>query len=415
MTQVNFPEAFRFLFSDKADDGNPVRYRAAFGGRGSAKSHSVATALILGAAKEPLRVLCAREVQKSIRDSVKRLLDDKIQSCGLAKFYTSTDSEIRGANGSLFVFAGLRGNADGIRSLEGIDRAWVEEASTVSLGSLDTLIPTIRRPGSELLFTWNPRNETDPVDQMFRGPKGAPPGSIVREVNYAENPWFPEVLRREVEYDQHRDPDKYAHVWLGQYLRNSSARVFRNWRVEDFETPYDAEFRFGADWGFAEDPTALLRGFLKGRTLYFDYEAYEVGCEIDDTPALFETIPGAKSWLITADSARPETISYMARREFNIRKATKGPGSVEEGVQFLKSFDIVVHPRCRHLIDELSLYSYKVDKLTEEVMPVLAPGNDHLIDCARYALESLRRASPMFAYEEAFEPNFVGRNKVSGY
>lgn len=405
--RIQLPEAFEGLW-------RPARHKAYHGGRGAAKSHSIATALVVKAAQQPLRILCAREVQRSIRDSVKRLLDDKIRACGLSDRYESTDNEIRGSNGSLFVFTGLRGNADSVRSLEGMDIAYVSEARAVSQSSIDTLVPTIRKDGSELWWDWNPREAKDPVDAMFRGKDGPPPDSIVREVNYYDNPWFPSVLRKEMEYDRIRDPDKYAHVWLGGYLQNSSARVFRNWRVEDFETPYDAEFRFGADWGFAVDPTVLVRAFLKGRTLYVDFEAYEVGCEIDATPALFDTVPGVRTWMITADSARPETVSYMRGKGFQIRSAIKGPGSLEDGVAFLKSFDIVVHPRCQHTIDELSLYSYKIDKLTEEVLPVLEDKDNHVIDALRYSLEALRRAAPTFAYDESLHDN-RNRSRRTGY
>lgn len=384
-SSVQLPEVF-------ADLWKPARYKAFYGGRGSAKSHSFAQALVIQAAQGPKRVLCAREIQRSIKDSVKRLLDDKIEAAGLSGFYTSTETEIRGANGSLFVFAGLRTNADSIKSLEGIDIAWVEEANTVSQASLDTLVPTIRKPGSELWFSWNPRYPTDPVDVMFR--HGEPPNSIVKPVNWDQNPWFPEVLRQEMEWDRSRNPDKYAHVWLGEYSRNSEARVFRNWRVEDFDTPRDTDFRFGADWGFSVDPTVLVRCWLKGRTLYVDQEAYQVGCEIDNTPKLFDTIEGARKWVITADSARPETVSYMRRQGFRIFPAIKGQGSLEDGIEFLKSFDIVVHPRCKHTADELAMYSYKQDPLTNEILPVLEDKNNHVIDALRYALEALRRIAP---------------------
>lgn len=394
----------------------PSRYKAIYGGRGGSKSHSIATQLVLDGAQKPLRILCAREVQKSIRDSARRLLADKIETCGLQGFYAgSTDTEIRGANGTLFVFAGLRGNADSIRSLEGVDRAWVEEARTVSQSSLDTLVPTIRKDHSELWFSWNPGEPRDPIDKMFRGDI-APPNSIVKQVNFDDNPWFPQVLREEMEWDRQRDPDKYAHIWLGKYLRNSEARVFRNWRVEPFETPYDAEFRFGADWGFSIDPTVLVRGFLKGRTLYIDREAYKVGCEIDDTPALFDTVPGSRQWTITADSARPETVSYMRRAGptgFKIVSAIKGPGSIEDGVAFLKSFDVVIHPDCRHTADEFALYSYKIDKLTSEVLPVLEDKDNNVIDAVRYMLEALRRSAPMFSDDYDREPR--GRNSRTGY
>jgi phage terminase large subunit len=260
------------------------------------------------------------------------------------------------------------------------------------------LRPTLRREGSELWFSWNPRSEKDPVDTLLRGPdRIQPPDAIVIEANWRDNPWFPNVLREEMERDRRRDPDKYKHIWLGEYQSHTEARVFRNWRIEEFDTPADARFYFGADWGFSVDPTVLIRSFIVGRTLYVDDEAYGVGVEIDRTPALFDKVEGARLWPIRADSARPETISYMNRQGFKITPARKGAGSVEEGIEFLKSFDIIVHPRCRHTIDELSLYSYKVDKLTDEVLPVLDDRKNHVIDALRYAVESLRRAAPVAA------------------
>lgn len=386
MPTIRIPETFDFLFEGEA------RYRAAWGGRGSAKSHSFAFALVVKARQRRLRVLCAREIQKSIRDSVKRLLDDKIAACGLGRFYRSTDTEIRGKNGSLFLFAGLRANADAVRSMEGIDIAWVEEANRVAQRSLDLLIPTIRAPGSEIWFTWNPEQPADPVDAMFRAKAGPPPRSLIRRVNWDDNPFFPEVLCQDMDWDRRRDPEKYAHIWLGDYLRDSEARVFRNWRVEAFETPPEARFHFGADWGFSVDPTVLVRCWIDGRTLHVDREAYRVGCEIDRTPALFDTIPGSRRWPITADSARPETISYMRRHGFgNIGPALKGAGSVEDGIEFLKSYDILVHPDCRHTSDELTFYSWKVDPVTGEILPVLADRKNHVIDALRYAVEGLRR------------------------
>lgn len=395
-SSAKIPKAFRFLWADKADDGLPVRYRAAHGGRGSAKSHSFCSALVLKAAQSPLRVGCYREIQKSIRDSVKRLLDDKIEQHGLSAFYESTDTEIRGANGSLFVFGGLRSNPDSIKSTEGLDIAAVFEASKVSQRSWDLLIPTVRKPGSEIWAEWNPENATDPVDVMFRGENGAPPGSIVREVNWDQNPFFPEVLMQELEWDRRRDPEKYMHIWGGGYVQHSEARVFKNWTVEEFESPAGATFRLGADWGFSVDPSVLIRCHLDGRRLMVDYEAYMVGCEIDQLPDLFDRVPDSRKWFITADSARPETISYMRKHGFpKINSAIKGAGSLEEGVEFLKSFDIVVHPRCTHLIDELTLYKYKTDPLTGVVLPILEDKNNHVIDALRYACEGVRKAKPV--------------------
>lgn len=388
MADMELPDWSEELFNEDA------RYFALVGGRGSAKSYSVAAALILRAASKPLRILCAREIQRSIKDSVKRLLDDTIKRTGLQGFFTSTDTEIRGENGSLILFAGLRTNIDSIKSMEGIDICWVEEAQTVSQSSLDILIPTIRKPGSQIYFTWNPKYKTDPIDSMFNA-DDLPPRTSFMRVNWDQNPWFPDVLKAEMEYDRARDPDKYKHVWLGGYVSNSEARVFRNWKIEEFEAPEDAVHRFGADWGFASDPTVLIRCHIIGRTLYVDYEAYRVGCEIVDTPNLFLTVPDSEKWPIVADSARPETISHMQKNGFpKIMPAVKGPKSVEEGIEWLKSHDIVVHPRCQHTIDELTLYSYKTDPLTGAILPVLADRDNHLIDALRYACEASRRAAP---------------------
>ncbi|TSD85612.1 PBSX family phage terminase large subunit [Mycobacterium sp. KBS0706] len=301
---------------------------------------------------------------------------------------------ILGPGGGRIIFQGMQNHtAESIKSLEGYDIAWVEEAQSLSARSLELLRPTIRKPGSELWFSWNPTQPKDPVDALFRGPV-LPPDSLLVKANYSENPHFPAVLQAEMEWDRARDPDKHQHVWLGGYRRVSEAQVFKNWRVEAFETPADVRFLLGADWGFSTDPTVLVRCFVVGRTLFVDHEAYRVGCEIDRTADLFDTIPGARTWPIVADSARPETINYLQRHGFgNLRPAVKGAGSVEEGVAFLQNHDILVHPRCRHLIDELSLYSYRTDRHTGELRRQLEDRENHVIDALRYAVESRRHST----------------------
>jgi phage terminase large subunit len=174
-----------------------------------------------------------------------------------------------------------------------------------------------------------------------------------------------------MEYDRKRDPDKYAHVWMGQYLRNTSARVFKNWRIEEFETDPAWILRQGADWGFSIDPSVLVQCAIVGRTLYVIHEAYRVGCEVDFLPELFQTVPDSERWPTTADSSRPETISYMQKNGYpRINRCVKGAGSIAEGVAFLQAYDIVVHPRCVHVIDELKAYKYKTDELTGKVRPI---------------------------------------------
>lgn len=382
------PEVFEPLLQ-------PARYLAAWGGRGSGKSHFFAELTVERSITEKVDIVCLREVQKSLKFSVKKLIESKIETMNAGAYFEVQNEQIKSVHGGNIIFQGMQDHtSDSIKSLEGFKIAWFEEAQSASQRSLDLLRPTIRAPGSQLWFSWNPNLETDPVDVLLRG-ENPPPGAIVVKANYRDNPWLPQELKDELEYDRKRDPDKFAHIWLGEYQRNSEARVFRNWTVEEFERPAGTIHRLGADWGFSVDPSVLVRCDIEGNRLYVDYEAYMVGCEIVNLPELFMSVPEAEKWPITADSARPETISHMQRNGFpKIRAAIKGAKSLEDGVEWLKSFDIVVHPRCKHLIDELTLYSYKTDPLTGLVLPILADKDNHLIDALRYACEGARRAKP---------------------
>lgn len=371
----------------------PARYKGAHGGRGSGKSHFFGELWLEENITDKYDFVCLRETLKSLEFSVKKLLEEKISAYNAGAYFEVQDRRILSKRGGVTIFEGMQNHtADSIKSLEGFDRAWFAEAQRASEKSLTLLRPTIRKPGSQLWFDWNPENETDPIDLLLRGEQ-LPKDAVVVQANYMDNPRFPDELREEMEFDKRRDPDKYAWVWLGQYKQNSEARVFKNWKVEEFEAPLGAVFRLGADWGFASDPSVLVRCHIDGNRLYVDYEAYMVGCEIVNLPELFMGVPDAEKWPITADSARPETISHMQKHGFpKIRPAIKGPKSLEEGVEFLKSFDIIVHPRCKHLIDELTLYKYKEDPLTGAILPILEDKDNHVIDALRYACEGARRA-----------------------
>ena len=384
--QIQTPRAFVPLLK-------PARYKGVHGGRGSGKSHFFAEALVEECIRTKTDAVCLREIQKSLKFSVKKLIESKIKALNAGDYFEVQESQIKCRNGGVIIFQGMQDHtSDSIKALEGFKIAWFEEAQSASQRSLDLLRPTLRAPGSELWFSWNPRFATDPIDVLLRG-ETPPPNSVVVEANYSDNPWLPQELVDEMEYDKRRDPDKYAHIWLGKYQQNSEARVFKNWTVEEFERPPGTVFRLGADWGFSVDPSVLIRCDIDGHRLYVDYEAYMVGCEIVNLPELFMQVPEAEKWPITADSARPETISHMKKNGFpQIRPAIKGTKSLEEGVEFLKSFDIVVHPRCKHLIDELTLYSYKEDPLTGAVLPILNDKDNHVIDALRYACEGARRA-----------------------
>lgn len=396
--QIEFPDYFEDYFK-------PARFKGLFGGRGSGKSHCFGGLAVLKCAETPgYRIVCVREVQRSIADSVKQLIEDKIEAYGLTGFFKITDAEIVGLNGSKIIFRGMQNHtAASIKSLEGFDVAWVEEAQTISAKSLELLTPTIRKAGSELWFSWNPENESDPVDVLLRGDK--PDGAIVKLVNWNDNPWFPSELRGDMERDKARDPDKYAHVWNGEYRGLSEARVFRNWRIGEETPPDNVVWFYGADWGFANDETAAIRCCIpRDGVLYIDAEAYELGVPMEGLPSLLNQVPDATRWPMRADSARPETIDYVRRHGFpKIRAAKKGKGSVEDGVTFLQGMDVVIHPRCVNMIREFRSYAYKIDPRTGEILPVIEDKNNHLIDALRYACEGLHRRGKLLT-QPAPEP-----------
>jgi phage terminase large subunit len=384
------PEKLKFFIDQKA------RFKVCYGGRGSGKSTTIAICLLGKALQKPIRILCTRELQNSITDSVHKLLSDLIYLHKLDKYFIITQTSIRTHSGSEFIFKGIRSNINEIKSLEGINICWVEEASKVSANSWDILIPTIRKEDSEIWASFNPDLEEDETYQRFV--INNPPDCISVKVNWDDNPYFPEVLRKQMEYDKIHNPLKYDNVWAGLCKQNSEAQVFfGKWEIQDFETPLMEEiknnrFFFGADWGFASDPSTLVRCFIKENKLYIDYEAYGVGVEIDELPQLFSSVPLANKWEILADSARPETISYLRNRGWNINSAKKGAGSVEEGIEFLRNFEkIIIHPRCKNVIDEMKFYSYKVDRISGKVLPIVIDAHNHMCDGLRYALEDYMR------------------------
>lgn len=204
----------------------PKRYKGAHGGRGGAKSHFFAEQLVIRCIEKQTRAVCIREVQNSLKDSVRQLLIDKISKLGVTSLFDVLETETRGPHGSLIVFKGMQSyNADNIKSLEAYDIAWVEEAQTFSQHSLDLLRPTLRKDGSELWFSWNPRYKTDAVDKFLR--KNPPSDAVCVEINWRDNPWFPDVLRKEMEHDFATDPDKAEHIWNGAYGSSQGAILAR--------------------------------------------------------------------------------------------------------------------------------------------------------------------------------------------
>jgi phage terminase large subunit len=384
-------ENFQGLFS-------PRRHKAYYGGRGSGKSHTFATALAIITNQKRKRVACARQYQNSIQDSVKELIESKLVDLGYIGKSTSTDRYlvtkneiVHLLNGSRFTFMGLQLNPSSIKSLEGVDIVWCEEAQAINKKSMTILIPTIRKPSSEMWWSWNPEDKDDPVDKYFRG--GTPPSnSIIQEVSYLDNPYFYKTtMVEEMEHSRLHTPDLFKHTWLGDYYITSESSMFNNWQVKSIEVPSHLVPLYGADWGF-NDPTVLIKFYMiDPYTIYIDKEFYRREVKLDDLPAVFDTIEGSRSNVIVADSSRPEIIEFMIRKGFRMKASTKGAGSVKDGIYWLQSKKVIIDPSCVNTISEFKKASWKVDKKTQQVTNEPDDFNNHAIDAIRYGSEQFRK------------------------
>lgn len=370
-------------------------YRGAYGGRGGGKSQAAALMAAIWGYQSQMRVLCTRELQVSIKDSFHRELKDAIARIPwLAAHYDVGVDYLRGKNGTEFIFRGLRHNTGSIKSLAGIDLTIVEEAEDVPEDSWLALEATVfRQPKSELWPIWNPRTDGSPVDKRFR--KNPPERSMIVSVNWDDNPFLPSGLKELRKREQQRlDPATYAHIWEGAYHEQSDAQVFSGrFKVRDFEpgTLWDGPY-FGLDFGFAQDPTAAVECYIHDECLYIRREAGRVGLELDDTSAFMrDRIPLMSQHTIRADSARPESISYLQRHGLpNIRAVKKWSGSVEDGIAFMKSFRrVIIHTDCPETAREFRLYSYKQDRQSGDIMTKLIDANNHYIDAIRYAIQPM--------------------------
>lgn len=398
--QLKIPEKLEPVFLGEAD------VRGAYGGRGSGKTRTFAMmtavrAYMWAASGDNGIILCGRQFMNSLADSSMEEVKAAIRSeAWLAPYFDIGEKYIRTAPilpGRIdYSFTGLDRNVDSVKSKARVKLGWVDEAEPVTETAWAKLIPTLREDDSELWVTWNPEKSDSPTHKRFRETTDA--RTKVVEMNWRDNPWFPDVLDRVRRKDAKERPDTYHHVWEGDFLNVSDAQVLKGrFASEEFSPAPDWNGPyFGADWGFSVDPTALVKCWVHNRTLYIEHEAYGHEVAIDDTPALFDKIAGSRDHVIRADNARPETINYMQRHGFpRCGPADKWPGSVEDGVEHLRSYErIVIHPRCTNAFREARLWSYKTDRLTGDVLPVLLAGNDHCWDAVRYACTPLikRRA-----------------------
>lgn len=379
----------------------PARYYCAWGGRGSGKTRGFAlmTAIKAYMAAESGKsgvILSAREYMNSLEESSMEEIKQAIRAVPwLDSYFDIGEKYIRTKNRRVsYVFAGLRHNLDSIKSKARILLAWVDEAESVSEVAWQKLLPTVREEGSEVFVSWNPELDGSPTDTRFR--KTTPESWRGVEVNYNDNPWFPEVLDLERRSDYERlDPQTYAWVWDGAYRENSDAQVFSGkYKIGEFAPdpdkwhgPYN-----GLDFGFAQDPTAAVVCWVHDDRLWIEHEAGKIGLDIDDTARFVDQrIPGFGKSVIRADSARPESISYLKRHGMPFAEGVpKWTGSVEDGITHLRSYkEIIVHPRCKEVLKEMRLYSYKVDRLTGDITTKLVDANNHYIDAIRYALNPM--------------------------
>ena len=373
-----------------------VSYRALFGGRGSAKSYSAALIAAVWGYAERLRILCVREFQASIKESFHAELKAAIEATPfLAAHYDVGVDYIRGANGTEFIFRGLRRNEQSIKSLAKIDLTIIEEAEDIPESGWLVLEATVfRQPKSEIWALWNPRDESSPVDKRFR--KNPPSSALVVEVNWSDNPFFPPGLEKLRQLQLERlDPATYAHVWDGAYLQNSNAQVFHSKvHVEPFEASdsWDGPY-FGGDFGFSQDPTAAVEVWRNNGDIYIRREIFRKALELDDTAqAVRAAIPGFELHVSRWDNARPESISHLKRHGLpNATSVSKWPGSVEDGIAFLRGHArIVIHPDCVNMQREARLYSYKVNDAGDPTTKIVDAHN-HGWDAVRYAVAPLIR------------------------
>lgn len=375
-----------------------LRYRVMRGGRGSGKSFTAAKMAAIWGAIEPLRILCTREFQNSIKESFHAELKNAIGSCPWlsTQYDVGIDYLRHKSNGTEFIFKGLRHNIDGVKSMAQIDLVIVEEAETIPPRSWQDLIPTIRASGSEFWVVYNPKSRDSWVARTFDGDI-LPPRAMVVDMNHDDNPWFSAELDEQRLHDRDvMDHALYRHVWDGAYYEQSDAQVFAGkYEQREFESQdgWDGPY-FAIDFGFSQDETAAVKCWINDGLLYIEHELYEKRLELDDTAqAMINALPDVERHTVRGDNARPESISYLKRHGIpRIVSCEKGKGSVEDGVEFIKSFKkVIIHPRCGNTLKEFDLYSYKIDRHSGDILPVLVDANNHAIDAIRYALEPIMK------------------------
>ena len=396
MINVEIPDKLSFLFE-------PHRYKVAYGGRGAGKSHSMVRALLVLGANKRLRILCTREVQKSIRDSVHKLLSDQIVKIGLEDFYTTLDTEIRGKNGTEFVFSGLSNQTiDSIKSFEGCDICFCEEAQTISKRSWDILIPTIRNEGSEIWISFNPSLDTD--ETYVRFVVSPPASAVVVKVNYSDNPWFPDVLEAERIHCQLYNREDYAQIWEGECRPSIAGAIYAAEMAKVLEeericnVPYDPRFKVHCvfDLGFSDATTVIMVQRVRSEIRVIDY--YEERHKtLDQVAAVLnmKQYNWGYDWLphdgyamdIKAVAGSAEKILKRFGRKPRSKSNSVPNTTIDNGIRAARSCirqTVFDKKKCARLVECLKRYRRSINQQT------LEPGNpvhdefSHGADAMRY-------------------------------
>lgn len=374
------PTEFERLFD------NDWREAAVYGGRFSGKSHTVARYLLIRARQAKTRILCCRELQNSIADSSHQLLADLIKEFELEDFKVTDKAVINIVNGSDFIFKGLHRNEQSIKSTEGVDIAWVEEAQSVTEKSIEVLTPTIRKPGSQIIYTYNRLNEEDPVHRrlVLEGR----PNTLIINVNYdvaLKYGMMSDVIRLEMEDDKERRPSLYKHKWLGEPQRLDGRRIYKDWNIID-EVPFEARLeRYGVDFGWSPDKAAIVAVYYYNGGYILD----QIGCRLNwANREIAETLKNLPQALAVADSAEPKSIHEIQSYGINVIASKKGKDSVRHGIKAVQDIKISVTRKSTDIIEGYRTWMWAVDKDDRMIAGVPEHEPDTLA-AARYALETL--------------------------
>ena len=396
-TIIEIPNEYKRLF-----DTN-WREAAIYGGRFSLKSHTVARVLLIRAMQNKIRVACFREFQNSIADSSHQLLADLINIYKLTDFEVTNNAIINTRNQSDFIFKGLYHNEQSIKSIEGIDIAWVEEAQTVSSQSLEVLTPTVRKPNSQIIYTYNRLLEDDPVHKrlVIEGR----PDTLIINVNYdiaIKYKMIPDNIMKEIEDDRINRPTLYKHKWLGE-PNSSERRIYRDWQIID-EVPFEARLeRRGIDFGYSIDPTVIEDIYIYNGGFIIDELCYQKGLS---NKSIADLINAQENRVLNiADSAEPKSIDEIRSYGVNIIGALKGPGSVNKGIQYVQAQKISVTKRSIKTIQAYKSYLWATDR-NEKILNI--PDDtihewSNPMDSIRYGLESFK---PSNTVTPQWKPNF---------